>query len=115
ARIAALPDEARFPPDTSNRMNLDYVGEEALLTHPYAFPAYGELAGLPPTFIVNSEIDDLRPSGEAFAVALAEAGNDVTVVFEPGTMHGHLNRPGDYAARTVARVADWLRTKPADA
>lgn len=74
-------------------LNINYVADESLLTHPYAFPAHGNLAGLPPTLVVNADVDDLRPSGEAYAAALVTAGVDVTVNREVGSDHGHLIEP----------------------
>ncbi len=111
--LARLPDEARFTTERCRELNLNYVGDAALLQHPYAFPAHGRLAGLSPTLIVNAEIDDLRPSGEDFAALLARAGVDVAVLREPATWHGYLNdfsQPA--AARTVARIAGWIVGNP---
>ncbi len=108
-QLAQLPAEARFPLERCRELNLNYVGDPALLSHPYAFPAHGDPSGLPPTLIVNAEVDDLRPSGEAFAAQLARAGVDMAVVREPASWHGYLNdfsKPA--AARTVARIADWV-------
>ena len=70
------------------QLNLNYVGEEAGLADPYAFPANGDAAGQPPVYILNSESDELRASGEAYAAQLAAAGVEVRVEFEPGTRHG---------------------------
>ena len=109
ARLAGLPVEQRFPPEKTTELNLNYVGDQRLVTHPYAFPAHGDARDLPPTLIVNSDLDDLRPSGEAYAAHLALAGVDVTLVREPGTTHGHLNEPQSPGAqRTVARMLAWL-------
>jgi acetyl esterase/lipase len=48
-------------------------------------------------------------AGEAFAAALAAAGVPTEAVTEPGTEHGHLNRPHEPAASaTVDRVVRWL-------
>jgi len=52
-----------------------------------------ELARFPSTIMVNGDVDELRVSGEAFAATLRAAGVDVDVSLEPGTRHGHLNRP----------------------
>lgn len=109
AKIEALPAERRFPPEVSVDINLNYAGDPANLKHPHAFPAYGRMEGMPPTLIVNSDSDDLRASGEAFAAQLALAGVDTTVIREVGVLHGHLNEPETPGAqRTVARMIDWL-------
>lgn len=49
------------------------------------------LAGLPPTTIVLADHDPLRDEGAAFGARLAQAGVDVLVHEEPGTVHGYLN------------------------
>ncbi|POH69785.1 alpha/beta hydrolase [Cryobacterium zongtaii] len=108
-KIAVLPADARFEPDDVRAMNLNYVGDPAGLDNPYAFPGGQDLAGLPATFVLNSEHDSLRASGQAFAAELALAGVDITVCQEPGTRHGHLNEPenpGAYAS--IRRMAAWL-------
>lgn len=70
-----------------------------------------QLVGFPSTLIVNSEVDELRASGEAFARTLASAGVQVRCLTEPGTHHGHLNRPDEPAATaTVERIAQALRS-----
>ena len=63
---------------------MQYAGDEAVLDDPYAFVPNGALGGQPPVFILNSENDFLRASGQAYAEALRAAGIDVTVVMEPG-------------------------------
>jgi len=108
-KIEVLPPDARFEPDDVAAMNLNYVGDPALLDNPYAFPGGHDLAGLPPTFVINSEHDSLRASGQAFAAELALAGVDVTVCREPGTRHGHLNEPENPGAHaSIRRMAAWL-------
>ena len=68
-----------------------------------------DLVQFPPTLIVNGDVDELRVSGELFAATLASAGVPVELAFEPGTEHGHLNRPDEPAASaTVDRVAAWI-------
>lgn len=108
-RLAPLPDDMRFTNERCVELNLNYVGKPELLEHPYAFPAHGDVAGLAPHLIVTCDVDDLRPSGEAYAAQLALAGVDVALVREVGTNHGHLNfwdQP--QAAVTVGRMADWI-------
>ena len=111
-KIAALPADARFEPDDVRAMNLNYVGDVTHFDNPYAFPGGNDLAGLPPTFVLNSEHDSLRASGQAFAAELALAGVDVTVCREPGTRHGHLDEPDNPAAHaSIRRMAAWLDTR----
>ena len=90
-------------------MTLNYAGSEAMLEDPYTFPGVGDVAGLPPVYVLNSEVDLLRASGEAFATALKAAAVEVRVEHEPGTGHGHLNVPRlPEAARSLDRIAGWL-------
>ncbi|MEO7123903.1 MAG: alpha/beta hydrolase [Lacisediminihabitans sp.] len=109
AKIANIPEERRFPPDESAKINLNYVGDPELLLEPYAFPSYGHQQGLPPTLIINADSDDLRSSGEAYGAQLVAAGVDTVVVREVGVYHGHLNEPETPGAqKTVRRMIDWL-------
>lgn len=112
-KVATLPWETSFPPEITLAMNLNYVGDEAQLANPYAFPGGHDLQGLPPTFILNSDHDRLRSSGEAYASELAAAGVDVLVLRENGTRHGHLNDPDNPAAPvSIERMSAWLHPNP---
>jgi acetyl esterase len=51
-------------------------------------PMLGDLAGLPPTFVVSAGLDPLRDNGRAFAAKCIEAGVDVTYREIAGTIHG---------------------------
>ncbi|WP_115728062.1 alpha/beta hydrolase [Actinomyces culturomici] len=109
ARMDEIPEEARFTPELCDELNLNYVGDASLCAHPYAFPAHGDVTGFPPALVITSELDTLRPSGQAFAADLASAGVDLRLVREPNALHGHLNRlETPEALRTVARIIDWL-------
>lgn len=89
---------------------LNYVGDPAALSDPYAFPGLGSLAGLPPVFIVNAQFDSLRGSGEAFAARLAADGGTVASACETGALHGYLMTPSSpFAHSTVARMREWLK------
>ncbi|WP_186004561.1 alpha/beta hydrolase [Isoptericola variabilis] len=111
AKLATLAPERNFPPEAVRALNANYLGHEGPATSPYAFPGGQDLRGLPPTFVLNSDHDALRSSGEAYAAELAAAGVDVLLVREDGTYHGHLNQPDDPGcARSLARIAAWLTT-----
>ena len=70
----------------------------------------GRVDGFPSTLVVVCEKDDLRPSGEAFARQLADAGIAVDLHLEPGAGHGHINEPSDPTALpTVEAIAGWIR------
>lgn len=90
-------------------MTTNYVGRANTARLAEALPGGQDLTGFPPTLIVNSERDSLRASGEQFADELRVHGGTVRVECEPGTRHGHLNRPGTPAfTRTLATFATWL-------
>ncbi|BDZ45556.1 alpha/beta hydrolase [Naasia aerilata] len=111
AKVAALPAEARFEPASVAAINLNYAGSAAALADPYAFAGGADLHGLPPTFVLNSDADSLRSTGELFAAELAAAGVDTLLVREDGTRHGHLNEPDNPGAhRSVRRIVAWLTT-----
>jgi acetyl esterase len=115
AKARTLPDHAVFWPETVRDLNLNYVQDPKALNDPYAFPGGHDLSGLPATFVLNSDIDTLRASGQQFAAELALAGNDVTVVREEGAWHGHLNTPDTpQAAKSIARIAAYLTTASAE-
>jgi acetyl esterase/lipase len=108
AVLAKRPPEF-LTPEVMRDINLNYAGSEAVFDDVYAYPGNGDVAGLPPVFILNSEADPLRSSGERFGDQLAEVGVTVRVEYEPGTVHGHLNQPDDPAAmRSIERMAYWL-------
>jgi acetyl esterase len=106
ALLVGLPTMLTFPPEETQAFNRNYVGDDALLADPAAFPAGHDQRGLPATVIVTAERDRLRSSAEAFAAELALAGVDVSIRAERGALHGFLGDVGHPAAqRTVATFA----------
>jgi acetyl esterase len=80
--------------------------------HPDASPLRaGDLAGLPPTYVLTSEFDVLRDEGEALVKRLEEAGVDVTHRRFDGTIHGFWRwmAATDQTREAVGAVAEWLR------
>ena len=94
---------------SSRVLSLNYVGDPAELTNPYAFPGGHDVSRLPPTLIVTAGRDHLRSSAEAFAAELALASVDVAIAQERAFEHGFLNEVGNPAAvRTISRFAHAL-------
>lgn len=120
---ASLPEARRFDPERIAEMYRFYLGDQGgegdahvgLALGPVGELETTKLAELPPTVIVNAELDDLRVSGEEFAEQLAEAGVPVTLHTQPGTLHGYLNRPKETADSlkdanaTIAFIVNELR------
>ena len=55
-----------------------------------AYPILGPIAGTPPTVLATAGLDPLRDSGRHYAVALVEAGSDVTYLEFAGNIHGFI-------------------------
>lgn len=118
AALDADPVADHFPASVVRGMYENYLGHDPEGAPISAIPGLAtaaELSDFPATIMVNDDTDELRVSGEAFASTLADAGVSVDVSTEPGTMHGHLNRPLDEGApafdRTIQRVADWMAAR----
>jgi acetyl esterase len=105
AHPGSIPDAA----SPFAQLSLNFAGTPDGLRDPHAFPGLGSGAGFPPTLVVVCELDGLRPSGEAFASLLDDAGCEATLYVEAGADHAHINEPADpAAARTLAVIADWI-------
>ncbi|MBT2486504.1 MULTISPECIES: alpha/beta hydrolase fold domain-containing protein [unclassified Microbacterium] len=89
--MAGLPPLVRFSEPAIAGMVQSYVGRLTDIP-PAALPGAATLDGLPPTTIVLSEYDDLRPSGERLHQQLVDAGVPVSTYLSRGMLHGHLNR-----------------------
>lgn len=110
AATSALPEQRRFGAERIAAMYDFYLGETGSASGRGDVAVAGELpaerlALLPPTVIVNAELDDLRASGEQFAEQLGDAGVPVAVSTQPGTVHGYLNRPRESEAVRAAGEA----------
>ncbi len=111
AATAVLPEQRRFDAARVAEMYAFYLGEvgQGSAQDPRA-AVIGELpverlALLPPTVVVNADLDELRASGEQFAAQLRAAEVAVTVTTRPGTVHGYMNRPEESdAARADAHA-----------
>lgn len=120
ALLNANPEADRFGPDVVRGMYENYLGgpvEHAPLGAVPGLARPVDLVQFPPTLMVNGEADELRVSGEAFAATLRAAGRMIEVVTEPGTEHGHLNRPHEPAAsvsidRLAARLSALAPSSP---
>lgn len=101
------------PESPHGALAYNFAGSAEGLADPHAFAALGPAEGFPPTFVVVCEHDALRPSGEAFAAQLAEAGVPVALRLEEDADHGHINEPADPTALpTVEAIAEWARSRP---
>ncbi len=97
------------PASPHGQLALNFAGSGEALRDPHAFAALGRVDGFPPTLIVVCENDELRPSGEAFALQLEDAGVAITLHLEQGAGHGHINEPSDPTALpTVEAIAAWI-------
>ncbi|TQK18309.1 acetyl esterase/lipase [Microbacterium sp. SLBN-154] len=101
------------PCSRHGELALNFAGTTEALADPHAFAALGPAAGFPQTFMLVCERDELRPSGEAFARQLGDAGVPVSLRVEPGAAHGHINEPSNPTALpTVEAIADWIGGLP---
>lgn len=110
AALAITPDAIRYTQDVGAGINEFLMDRPLTAATPYDFPALAaDCAKFPPAYIENSEFDDLRASGEAFAAQLEAAGVLVECFTARGVPHGHLNAVGspmleDAYARFAARL-----------
>ena len=98
-----VPAMLQFPPEATSFFNVNFLGGPLSTADGYSFPILADLRGLCPVLVLNAEYDDLRPSGQAFAAALAAAGVDVRQVMVASMLHGFLNLPA-----SIGPVSDAL-------
>lgn len=103
-------DPEQFPADWLRDLALNYVGAEDALDDPIAFPGHAAGEDFPPTFMVLSERDTLRPDAEGLAARITASGGFAEVAVEPGALHGQFDRPySAEAATSIERIDGWLR------
>ena len=89
-----------------------YLPDVEQRSEPYASPlraSDGQLAGLPPAFVIVDEADVLRDEGEAYAARLRSAGVEVTTVRYDGITHDFMMlNPLSNTCATRAAVAQAI-------
>lgn len=85
-------------------------------TDPLIQPLLADLAGLPPTWLLAAGLDVLRDDTLALHARLIAAGVPTTLRFEPGVVHGFINRGRMVGAarRSLAAAAAFLSTVASD-
>ncbi|MCR2800127.1 alpha/beta hydrolase [Microbacterium sp. zg-Y818] len=116
AALDAQPDADRFGPAVVRTMYENFLGapvQDAPLAAVPARATAADLAAYPRTLLINGDVDELRVGAEVFAATLEAAGRPVQAIIEPGTQHGHLNRPDQPAfTASIDRIAEALAALP---
>ncbi|WP_193596609.1 alpha/beta hydrolase [Microbacterium sp. YJN-G] len=100
---------AIFEPEDIVHMVNNYAGTRSVLADPYAFAANGDLTNQPPMLVLTSEFDSLRPSGEAYAAAVAAAGGVAKLMMVRGAPHAALVNLESASGRfSIEAIADWI-------
>ena len=89
-----------------------YAGQDgSAMENPYFAPLLmSDLTRQPRTLVITAQYDPLRDEGEAYADALAQAGNEVQVHRIPDALHGFFSLPARFAQvqRTYAYIQRFL-------
>jgi xylan 1,4-beta-xylosidase len=112
--LATTPTAMRFLPASTLSINEYVMGRPNSSATPYDFPGLAaDFSKFPPAYIENSEFDELRASGEAFAASLEAAGVPVETITARGVPHGHLNAVGSpMLEEAYQRFATRLQNGP---
>ncbi len=65
-----------------------YAGDGVDPRDPLLSPIFDDLSGVAPAVVITAEYDPLRDQGEAYAVALGDAGVEVDYACYDGLFHG---------------------------
>jgi acetyl esterase len=98
-------------PEALHGLRAVYLGD-ADITDPDASPFLAaDLEGLPPAIVVTVEVDPLRDEGEAYALKLAAAEVQTTVVRLKALTHGFMFESADIpiVARAFERIGALVR------
>lgn len=92
----------------------DPAGKRA--SDPLIQPLLADFGPLPPTWLLAAGLDVLRDDTLALHAKLIEAGVPVTLRFEPGVVHGFINRGRIVRAarRSIAAAAAFLHSLAAE-
>jgi acetyl esterase len=92
------------------RIAAAYTGGVDRSADPYVFPILaGDLAGLPPAFVMVGGCDWLRDEGLAYAERLRAAGVPTEELVSKGQPHGFLNLTFPASAEVYDAAGSWLR------
>lgn len=103
---------------TAERMAFywDCYAPGELRDHPLASVLRADLGGLPPALVITAGVDVLRDEGIALSAGFSAAGTESEHWDVPGIPHGFVHACGALpeAARTVERIAGWVRSRLVD-
>lgn len=91
----------------------NYLADPSAATDPLVNVLDADLAGLPEATVIMAECDPIRPQGELYAKALAEAGVSVQMHETPGMVHGFFGLDEVFPTATEAMTFAGARVAAA--